>query len=194
MQKTTAILKNEHGSIMIVAILFLAILTIIGIAASRTSTTEVQISTNALEHNIAFYAADAGIAAGRTMLNALKIRDAGAWNLILTETEFTYTNSQSVDAQVTTLNAVLDAEGGRSVGGATYTLVVEDNEDLDDAPGVDTDDTVWLTSTATFKGSDATIRSLVRGGDVAYAQEHYDASSTGEAATESAAVSDSEVW
>ena len=185
MQKTTAILKNENGSMMVVAILFLAILTIIGIAASRTSTTEVQISTNALEHNITFYAADAGIEAGRTMLNALKIRNAGAWDLILTGTEFTYTNSLNVDAQVTTLNEVIDAEGGRSVGGATYALVVEDNTDHDGEVGVDTDDTVWLTSTATFRGSTTTIRSLVRGGGEAYAQEHYNAGSSGEAKAES---------
>lgn len=194
MHKMTAILKNEHGSMMVVALMILAILTIIGISATRTSTTEVQISTNALEHNITFYAAEAGIAAGRTMLNELKIRNLGSWDLILSGTEFTYTDSSSVDHPVTTLNDVLDAESGRAVDGATYTLQVDDNDDLDGTTGVDTDDTVWLTSTADYRGSQITIVTLVRGGGEAYAQEHYNAGSAGEAATESAAVSDHVVW
>lgn len=54
------LLKNEEGSIIIMAILLLAALTIIGIAGVRMSTTEVQISTNALIYNAAFYAADSG--------------------------------------------------------------------------------------------------------------------------------------
>jgi hypothetical protein len=52
--------KNERGSVIIMAMMLLAALTIIGIAGVNTSTTEVQISTNALIYNAAFYAADSG--------------------------------------------------------------------------------------------------------------------------------------
>jgi len=55
---------------------------------------------------------------------------------------------------------------------------------------VDSDDTVFLTSTSVFPGRNATatIRTSVRGGGEAYAQEHYNAGSSGDAASESVAA------
>ena len=73
MQKITSITNNQQGSVIIMAIIILAMLSIIGIAATSTSTTEVQVSTNAMLHNIAFYTVDSGIEAGRAALNNLKL-------------------------------------------------------------------------------------------------------------------------
>ena len=46
----------------------LVLLTIIGVAANNTSTTEVQIASNEQLHKIAFYAADGGTEAGIKLL------------------------------------------------------------------------------------------------------------------------------
>jgi len=55
---------------------------------------------------------------------------------------------------------------------------------------VDSDDTIILTSTlvSPYRNATATIRTEVRGGGDAYAQEHYNASSSGESGAESESV------
>ena len=60
MPEPTTLLKDEAGGITVIALLMLALLTVIGISASNTSTTEVQITTNAQDYQIAFYAAESG--------------------------------------------------------------------------------------------------------------------------------------
>ena len=57
-------LKNQNGSIIIVVMLILCLLTIIGTASIRTSITERRISTNMLIAYMNFYAAESGIAVG----------------------------------------------------------------------------------------------------------------------------------
>ena len=54
-------LDDEKGSILIIVIMALALLTVIAFTATRTSIVEVQISTNELLHQKYFYAAEAGI-------------------------------------------------------------------------------------------------------------------------------------
>jgi hypothetical protein len=68
MRQPGAVLKNESGSVIIIAMIILVLLTIIGVAAINTSTTEVQIASNEQLHKIAFYAADGGTEAGIKML------------------------------------------------------------------------------------------------------------------------------
>ena len=51
--------KNEDGSVMVVAILILALLTIIGIAAMSTTNVELKISGNEKSYKMALYAAEA---------------------------------------------------------------------------------------------------------------------------------------
>ncbi|MDY7036247.1 MAG: pilus assembly PilX N-terminal domain-containing protein [Thermodesulfobacteriota bacterium] len=52
---------NEQGSVMVVALIMLAFLTIIGVSASTTSNIELQIAGNERFHKIAFFHADSGI-------------------------------------------------------------------------------------------------------------------------------------
>lgn len=52
---------NEKGLTIVIAILFLALLTSLGIAALNTSTTEIRISGNEREYQQAFYNADTGV-------------------------------------------------------------------------------------------------------------------------------------
>ncbi|CAB1075919.1 hypothetical protein JY97_07655 [Alkalispirochaeta odontotermitis] len=200
MQKTTSIINNEQGTVIIMAMIVLVMLTIIGISATSTSTTEVQISTNAVLHNIAFYTADSGIEVGRAVLNNIKLADSGNWDNLL----FNASDPPPAVPRVitwngvdcTTLDEIIDAEGGRTVGPTAFTLTIEDNNDLDGDPLVDSDDTVILTSqlVAPYRNATATILTTVHGGGVAYSQEHYDAGSTGEAALESESVSSNVRW
>ena len=57
-------MNNEKGFTIIVVTLVLCILSIIGISAIRTSTTELQIATNSQIHHMNFYASESGIAVG----------------------------------------------------------------------------------------------------------------------------------
>ena len=206
MPRITEIINNEQGSMIVVAVIILVLLTVIGIAATNTSTTEVQISANAVLHNIAFYTADSGIEAGRAALNNIKIEDAGNWDKLLFNIDAADEDKVSVKVAGVdcvpdpcwTLNDIIDQNtpGGRTVGPATYTLTVVDNDDLDGNDEVDSDDTVFLTSTlvSPYRNATATISTTVRGGGEAYAQEHYNASSTGEAGAESETASANVRW
>jgi len=60
MKTSSAILKNEKGSAIIAAMMILVLLTIIGIAATNTSTYESQIIGNEHRYQIDFYVADSG--------------------------------------------------------------------------------------------------------------------------------------
>ena len=52
---------NEDGSVLVVALLIMILLTLIGISATNTTNIELQISGNEKTHKIAFYRADSGI-------------------------------------------------------------------------------------------------------------------------------------
>jgi len=56
--KTTSIFKNEEGVVMIAALLILVLLTIIGIASTNISNTEVKIAAHELIHQQNFYRAE----------------------------------------------------------------------------------------------------------------------------------------
>ena len=68
MQNDIVELNAEGGSALILAILALAILSIIGISAVNTSNLEVQIATADKLHKEAFFAADGGTEAGIELL------------------------------------------------------------------------------------------------------------------------------
>lgn len=65
--------KGEQGSVLVVALVILTLLSIIGISAARTTSTELAIARNEKSHKIAFYAAEAarGYAARKTTLYGL---------------------------------------------------------------------------------------------------------------------------
>ena len=62
MIKTTSILTNEQGALMImVSIMLLALLTIISVAASKTANTEIRIAANEYVYQRDFYNAEGAI-------------------------------------------------------------------------------------------------------------------------------------
>jgi Tfp pilus assembly protein PilX len=56
--------SNEKGSTLIISVLILLLLTVIGIAATNTSTIEILISGNDKVHKMAFHQADGGTEVG----------------------------------------------------------------------------------------------------------------------------------
>ena len=61
--------RKERGAALVLAILVLAILTVIGIALMLITSTEARIAANEWSANRGFYAADAGIRWGTVQLN-----------------------------------------------------------------------------------------------------------------------------
>jgi len=57
--KEKCLLENEKGSVTVLALVLLILLTLLGIAATTTSSIEVQIAGNELRHKLAFYSAEA---------------------------------------------------------------------------------------------------------------------------------------
>ncbi len=175
--KEKLMLKNEDGSIIVISLVVLVLLTMLGIWANNTSTIELQIAGNEKAQKIVFYAADAGIQAGRAALNDLKVGDRGNWDKLLQGSELVG------HAGISTLDGVIEEGAGndRNVGPATFTLAVRDNDDLDGNDQVDTDNIIILTSTGTYGDAVADVEAYLRfiGAGDEYDQEHYDASSTG---------------
>jgi hypothetical protein len=60
MIKINTRIKNEAGSVIVAAMLILVLLTIIGIAATSTSRTELNITSNTQLHKMAFFTAESG--------------------------------------------------------------------------------------------------------------------------------------
>ena len=60
MKEIKLILTNDKGSAILVALMILVLLTIIGMAATQNSNTELKITTNSQLYKMAFYAAESG--------------------------------------------------------------------------------------------------------------------------------------
>ena len=62
LMKQKSRLDNEKGSVMVLAVVLLVLLTILGIAVLTSSSIDTQIAGNELQHKLAFYAAESATA------------------------------------------------------------------------------------------------------------------------------------
>jgi Tfp pilus assembly protein PilX len=60
--------NSERGSVLVISMLVLVLLTLIGIAATTTTTIETHIAGNERFHTVAFYEADAGVELAQELL------------------------------------------------------------------------------------------------------------------------------
>jgi Tfp pilus assembly protein PilX len=85
------VLQNQHGAVLYGVLMVLLLLTIIGIASTKVSNTEVQIATNELIHQQNFYRAEGATMEGAELLEAVANPDANppAWldNILLNVTD-----------------------------------------------------------------------------------------------------------
>lgn len=70
MKKFLRPINNQNGSMILVALLLLVILTIMGITSTSTSVTENRIAVNEQLHKMAFYNADSGLYAAAKIVSA----------------------------------------------------------------------------------------------------------------------------
>jgi len=194
--RPSILLANEKGSVIVLAMIVLALLTLMGVSAVTTSTTEMNIAANDQLNKMMFYTADAGVEVGRQILNTLKAENPGAWDLLLQGASFSWRNLSDTPITVNNLNQAVDATATRQVGLGTFTLQVSDNNDLDGNLLVDTDDVIVLTSTAIGPHAQAQVRVNMRytGAAGSYAQEGYDSRKSGANTNESAAVQNNKRW
>ena len=62
------IISDESGSVLVISLVILLLLTILGISVSKTSQIEIKIAGNEKFHKMAFYACDGGTEAGAELL------------------------------------------------------------------------------------------------------------------------------
>ena len=68
---TARVLQNQHGAVLYAVLMVLLLLTIIGIASTKVSNTEVQISGNELAYQQNFYRAEGAAMEAAELLEAL---------------------------------------------------------------------------------------------------------------------------
>ena len=166
--------ENEKGSVIIAAIMILALLTVTTFMAMNTSDTEVQISGNALIYKKTFYTAETGIEHAMKLLegpfvihNAPKVKSGARadWNFALDGSNVNPANDPNSDSF-----GEYDPDYGGAVwinqatiGGVTYTVSLWNNQDTGDFQN-DTDGLVWIQSDAVHpRRSRVSIRVLVEG-------------------------------
>jgi Tfp pilus assembly protein PilX len=72
MQYIFWIINNSRGSVLIVGLFTLSLLTLLGVAATSTSRTDVSITGNRRVIQESFYASEVGLAAGEQLVNSKK--------------------------------------------------------------------------------------------------------------------------
>jgi Tfp pilus assembly protein PilX len=87
-------LNNENGSAIVLALIILAVLTVIGISASTTSTVELKIVRNEKIHNQNFYYAEAGVYEGAQRIEQEADPEV---QLIAATTGYDWLNDNTID-------------------------------------------------------------------------------------------------
>lgn len=174
MHKTNSIVHNENGSIILVALAMLVILTIIGISVSNTATTEMHLSTNTLLYERAFYAAESGMEHAVGLLsipfvqqNSVSLASGATpdWDFALAGA----TDNFPVDGSGNPVpDGVGDFEGGvvwiaSEIDGIAYTVTLWNNSD-GGSPTDDTDGMIFARSVAMGpRGAVCRIETLLNG-------------------------------
>lgn len=147
MQKAFGTLSDQRGFAIFGAVLILALVTIIGVAAIATSTSERRTATNFLLYERVFYSAEAGLehvkeAFKNTLrtpaqLSVMAVTGRPNWNFALVGA----TNTTYAGGATWIADQAIDAN--------TYTITVWDNDDGDGDPISDSDGLIWIRSDAT---------------------------------------------
>lgn len=185
MQKTFSIIYNENGSTIIVALAMLAILTIIGFSVIHTATSEINMSTNVLLYERAFYAAESGMEHAVGLLSIPFVQQNMAnlssgtadWDFALAGA----TDSYPVDGDGNPApDGVGDYEGGvawieSELDGIYYIVTVWNNSD-GGGPTNDTDGMIFARSVALGpRGAVCRIETLLDGNATGEAIDGYTA-------------------
>ena len=106
--------NKEDGSVLVVALITLVLLTIIGISASTTSNIEIRVAGNEKFHKMAFYAADGGGETGCELLEQ-NIEDRGFDTTSVGSTNVTNTDFWTNLEEPTAADVQIPNVGGSQV-------------------------------------------------------------------------------
>jgi len=168
------LLRNEKGSVIVAALLILALLTIIGMAATNRSMTEQHLAVNTLLYERAFYAAEAGFEHAKGALKVpyneqnqsnIALGNPGSWSFVLNGSGVIPGLAPATDCAFEGGVALLTAQ----LDGISYTVTVWNNYDTGDPTdpcdaAVDLDGRMMIRTVATGpRGSICSIESLIEG-------------------------------
>ena len=158
-RESVLILKNNKGASLIMALVFLLLLTLIGIISNKTTLYELRICANDKLYKTAFFAAEAGIEVGSAALNELKTADSENWNKLLSSDTSLFIWKGN---KITSLNSLIDAQCERNIDSIIFNLDIKDNDDLDSNNKVDTDNIIKLISTVKNMGANVKIETYIK--------------------------------
>lgn len=115
--KVQSLLKNEDGSVMVLALIILVLLTLMGLSATNTSTIEVQIANNERIYKDNFYKAEAGI---MTAAQTLENLDANTLNNI---DGLNWVNADAVDPNNIDTSTAIWNTTGTGLSDVKFTVV-----------------------------------------------------------------------
>ena len=99
MPQGSAPMANEDGSVLIVALIILMVVSLLGVAGMRSSTTEENMTGHWKSRNIAFQAAEVALRAGEDRIESAASRsaldDGGGWYLMEGEAAPDYTDASN---------------------------------------------------------------------------------------------------
>ncbi|MFZ0612382.1 MAG: pilus assembly PilX N-terminal domain-containing protein [Desulfobacterales bacterium] len=179
MPQTVQDTGGENGSVLVVTLMVLALLSIVAFAAVRSSTTEVQIAGNELLHQKYFFTADAGLDHALRLLekhyravNTLAVNsgEAGNWNFAFSgNDQMTGTSDDAIDSNGDDTGSYAEAVvwiDRARIDGISYRITLWNNDDsaLGGSFDDDRDGLVWIRSDATGpKGGGASVQMLLQG-------------------------------
>jgi Tfp pilus assembly protein PilX len=160
MKKPIETLSDQRGFAIFGAILILALVTVIGVAAIATSTSERRTATNFLIYERVFYTAEAGLEHAKeafkntlrtpAQLSIMAIAGRPNWSFAL------------VGATDTSFAGGVTWIANQPIDGNNYTITVWDNDDGDANPAVDSDGLLFIRSDANGRrNANCSIETLV---------------------------------
>ena len=173
------VVGNEVGSILVITIMVLALMTIVAFTAVQSSTVEVEIAGNQLLHQKYFFAAEAGLGhAVKTLreefitanTGSLGYGMAASWNFAFDGGDRVRgTADDAVDMDGDGLGSYPDAAvwvENTPLEGITYRVLVFNNDDTDVGGSYrdDRDGMIWVRCDATGpRGGGASVQVLLQG-------------------------------
>ena len=160
MNKTMRMLTDQRGFAIFGAVLVLALVTIIGIAAISTSTSERRTATNFMLYERVFYSAEAGLEhVKEAFKNTLRTPANIAVMAIMGRPDWSFALNGATD---TTYAGGVRWITNQAIDINTYTITVWDNDDSDGDPTQDADGLVFIRSDAVGpQNSSCSIETLV---------------------------------
>lgn len=160
MKQRWGCLSNQAGFAIFGAVLILALVTIIGIAAISTSTSERRTATNFLLYERVFYTAEAGLAhVKEAFKNTLRTPAYISVMALTGKPDWTFALHGATN---TTYGGGVTWIADQPIDGNAYTITVWDNDDGDGDPAHDADGLIFIRSEAVGpQNSSCSIETLV---------------------------------